>query len=132
MDGVPEQDLVVPRGLERTIAYARDAAGNRPAWDFLCSPLGVGERARLVFLFRRLADTGRIPDQGQFRKESGEIWSFKTHGGIRIAAFPHKRVWFLTHGLIKKRDRWPRTELERAERIRAEHLLRWIRTRTEP
>jgi len=123
VDAVPDEDLVVPRGLARTIAYARDAAGRRPAREFLDGLPGP-DRDRLVALFRYIATNGWLGSTRQFRKERGSIWSFKLPSGVRVAAFSSGRVWYLTHGFIKQRERWPRTELERAERIRREHLER--------
>lgn len=123
MDAVPDEDLVVPRGLARTIAYARDAAGRRPARDFMGSLASV-DLKQLGAQFDHLAATGYLGNTRQFRKERGQIWTFKTRSGARIAAFQQGRVWYLTHGFVKQRDRWPRTELERAERIRMEHLER--------
>ena len=130
MDAVPAEDLVVPRGLERTVAYASDRAGRRWALDFLQHEVGEAEGLQLRHLFTQLADIGRIPSPRKFRKERGDIWAFKTASGARIAAFQSGRVWYLTHGFIKKQDRWPSNELERAERIRWEQLQRNRGTRT--
>src|SRR6185369_10843940 len=55
MDGVSDEDLVVPRGLARTVAYARDAAGRRPAWEFLHGEIPARDRAQLFHLFVLLA-----------------------------------------------------------------------------
>lgn len=123
MDAVPDQDLAVPRGLARTIAYARDATGACPAREFVLA-LPMPARQRLWNQFAQMAAHGRIATR-HFRKESGCIWSFKLTSGERVPAFSLGRVWYLTHGFKKQRDRWPRTELERAERIRQEHL-RWM------
>ena len=71
-----------------------------------------------------LAADGHLGNPRHFKKEQGHIWAFKLSSGVRMAAFQHGRVWYLTHGFEKQRDRWPRMELERAERIRREHLER--------
>lgn len=126
MDGVSDEDLVVARGLARTVAYARDATGRRPAWEFLHEEIPARDRAQLFHLFNLLAATGRIANQRKFRKERGEIWGIKSVE-VRIAAFQHGRAWFLTHGFFKRADKWPAAELERAERIRWEHLVRQLR-----
>jgi hypothetical protein len=123
MDGVAEEDLVVPRGRSRTLAYATDASASRPAKDFLDTQTADRIRVQFFLYFTLLADEGRIANVQKFRKERGNIWGFKV-SDARIASFSHGRAWFLTHGFRKKRDRWPATELARAERIRWEHLLR--------
>jgi hypothetical protein len=124
MDDVPDEDLVVPRGRSRTIAFARDASGARPAKQFLEQDVPVSLRMRLRATFRFLAEEGRIDSTKWFKKERGDIWAFKT-GNIRVACFSKGRVWYLTHGFVKRRDRWPAEELSRAERIRWEHLM-WM------
>jgi hypothetical protein len=126
MDDVADDDLVVPRGRARTVAYARDASGDRPALEFLESH--VSERQYLQFhqYFQILAELGWLSNPKQFRKEREDIWGFKA-GKARIACFSKGRVWFLTHGFMKKRDRWPPEELNRALRIRWEHLVRMNR-----
>ena len=124
MDGVADEDLVVARGQQCTVAWARDAAGRRWAKEFLESKDVPGkDRARIERWCQVLAETGRICNQEQFKKEAGEIWTFKSYQ-VRIGAFRVGRVWYLTHGFIKKRDGWPRQQQERAERIRTEHMNR--------
>lgn len=121
MDGVSDHDLV-ERGSERTVAFAVDAAGRRQAREFLeSSEVTDTEQARIERVCKQLAQVGRVNNRELFRKEDGEIWGIKAHQ-IRIGAFQVGRTWFLTHGFRKKQDRWPPAELERAERIRKEHL----------
>jgi hypothetical protein len=123
VDGVAEEDLVVPRGRSRTLAFARDASAIRPAKDFLDTQTSDRERVQFFLYFTLLAEEGRIANVQKFRKERGNIWGFKV-SDARIASFSRGRVWCLTHGFRKKRDRWPANEIARAERIRWEHLLR--------
>ena len=69
-------------------------------------------------------------DPELFKKLNGNIWEFrtfynKTH--FRIFAFWDKSqgqqtLVLSTHGLIKKTDRTPKTDLEKAERIREQYL----------
>jgi hypothetical protein len=57
------------------------------------------------------------------KKERDSIWAFKSCQ-IRIGCFQDGNEWVLTHGFVKKCNNWPKSELERADRIRAEHLAR--------
>jgi hypothetical protein len=131
VDDVSEEDLAVPRGLARTIAYARERSGRRPAAEFLAAEASPAEVLQLRHLFQHLAATGALASTRKFRKERGDIWGFKLGSGVRVAAFPHGRVWYLTHAFRKQRDRWPVAELTRAERIRWEHLV-WLRSHRVP
>jgi len=124
LDDVSDEDLVVPRGRSRTIAYARDGSGVRPAKVFLEQEIPFALRMRLLATFKLLAEEGRIGSAKWFKKERGDIWAFKA-GNVRMACFSKGRVWYLTHGFVKKRDRWPVEEFSRAERVRWEHLV-WM------
>jgi len=92
-----------------------------PAREFIEDELNDSERRKLAVLFQRMADTGQINNKEQFRKEAGEIFAFKRHQ-IRIGCFQAGGCWFLTHGFRKKANAWPPAQLQRAERIRTEHL----------
>ena len=71
-----------------------------------------------------------INDPELFKKLTDNIWEFrtlynKTH--FRIFAFWDKSqgqqtLVLSTHGLIKKTDRTPKTDLEKAERIREQYF----------
>ena len=91
MNGVAEEDLVVPRGRSRTLAYARDGAATRPAKDFLDTQASDRERGQFFLYFTLLANEGRIANVQKFRKERGNIWGFKVSDG-RVASFSHGRV----------------------------------------
>jgi phage-related protein len=79
------------------------------------------DKAKLGALFQRMADSGRIHNVQKFKKVEGMVFEFKSFQ-IRIGCFQERREWFLTHGFMKKQDKWPRRELERAQTIRDEHL----------
>lgn len=69
-------------------------------------------------------------DPELFKKLNDNIWEFrtlfnKTH--FRIFAFwdkskGHETLVFSTHGLIKKTDKTPKSDLEKAERIREQYF----------
>ena len=69
-------------------------------------------------------------DSGIFKKLRGDIWEFRTrHNGIqiRLLAFWDKTertntLVIATHGFIKKIDKVPGNEIERAKRIREKYF----------
>jgi hypothetical protein len=118
-----EQDVVI-RGTMRVIAYARDAAGQAHAQAFLALEVPPKDAARLSHWFRVVAEHGeRSANREAFRHEAGEIWAFKSFQ-TRVATYRSGHTWFLLCGFLKKSDKWPKQELERAERIRREHIAR--------
>jgi hypothetical protein len=117
------EDVIVVGAL-RTVAYARDASGRAHARDFFEGECPATDRVRLDRWFGKIAEHGeRVARDGSFKHEAGPIHAFKS-GQERIATFRVGNTWFLTHGFIKKRDTWPRTQLARAERIRLESIAR--------
>lgn len=121
-------EQLVEKGPARTVAYAIDANGCMPARDFLESTKGKhaptkAELAGLHHLFKVMTQQGKITNDEQFKKERGEIFGFKKYQA-RIAAFQIGDVWYLTHGFKKKKDKWPNSEITKAERIREEHIKR--------
>jgi hypothetical protein len=117
-------DDVIVVGTLRIIAYARDASGQARARTFLEDECSRTDAVRLSRCFHLVAFHGeRAARQEAFKHELGSIHAFKGHRA-RIAAFRSGNIWFLTHGFLKQRARWPVSQIERAERIRFEHLMR--------
>ena len=114
-------DIVIVRGSARTVAHGVCQNGSVPSREFIES-LEMKERAKLLALFLLLANFGKITNKQKFRHERDEIWGFKPTSQIRIAAFHIDEYWILTHGFKKKSQKWPMAELDRADRIRSEHL----------
>ena len=69
-------------------------------------------------------------DPKLFEKLEGEIWCFRTRFlklQYRVFAFwdkstTIKTLVFATHGIVKKTQKTPKSEIERAERIRQEYF----------
>ncbi len=111
------------------VQYAIDAQGRQPAETFLAE-LQVDRRAEyigLLALFQRYADFGVLHNREQFKQLAGTdptLVEFKK-GQARVLGFYNgPGVLVLTHGLIKKRDRLDPADIDRAHRIRAEHIAR--------
>ncbi len=120
-DRHPDADIV-HRGQWGSVEYAVCANGDRLAENFILS-LKLPDRQKIANLFVFISETGMIKNREKFKKVERKIWEFKCHQ-IRIGCFQVERRWILTHGFIKKQDKWPSSELIRAERVMAEHIGR--------
>ena len=100
----------------RTIVYAVDKNGRSPGKQFFDS-LPVEDQTKLMSLFARLADHGRIANSEKFQKLEGSCYEFKSFQIRMPCFFLPDGVVLITHGFRKKRDRAPRQEIERAKRI---------------
>ena len=90
---------------------------------------GLDQKAvRKVFYNIDLAE--QCNDPRLFKKLQNDIWEFRTNFGgrqIRLLAFwdkemETKTLVFATHGFIKKIDKVPKNEIERAINIRAKYF----------
>lgn len=122
-DNLPSSDILVV-GTLRVVAYARDSKGHAHALAFLEAECPTKDKKRLLHTMRVLCDLGEAAThRDAFRHEAGAIHALKSFQA-RVACFRDGNVWLLTHGFLKKKDVWPKAELERALRIMAEHLAR--------
>ena len=91
--------------------------------------LDLDEKSRLKIIFN--IDKSKIKNDNElFKKLKGEIWEFitlynKTY--LRLFAFWDKTdkkdtVVISTHGIIKKTDKTPKIEIERAESLRVKYF----------
>ncbi|MBN2022081.1 MAG: type II toxin-antitoxin system RelE/ParE family toxin [Pirellulales bacterium] len=103
-----------------TVEYVVLRNGHALAAEFI-STLEQPNQAKLAMLFKRMADSGRIHNTQKFKKVDRDIYEFKS-SQIRIGCFRVGRSWILTHGFIKKKNRWPQSELDRANNIRDEFM----------
>jgi hypothetical protein len=113
-------------GSQFTIEFAEVGDGSMPAKSFL-DHQEPKFQARMYALFKRLGDSGRIANQEQFKKLTGEFWEFKSFQ-IRMPCYfaPGRRL-VVTHGFIKKKDAVSRQEKERAASIKAEYEARRLK-----
>jgi phage-related protein len=89
--------------------------------------LGEKERSKIYFNIRK---SQCITDNELFKKLNDNIWEFRTlynSKAYRLFAFWDKSrkvetVIISTHGILKKTQKTPTKEIEKAENIRIEYL----------
>jgi phage-related protein len=90
---------------------------------------GLDEKARDKILYN-IWKSRSVSDKELFKKLKGEIWEFRTLFNktyYRLFAFWDKTnrdvtVVISTHGLIKKTDKIPQLEIDRAEFLRTKYF----------
>jgi len=91
--------------------------------------LGLNEKSRDKIIFN--IDKSKVKtDKDLFKKLKGEIWEFRTLYNktyYRIFAFWDKEdtqqtLVLATHGIVKKTDKTPEKEIEKAEKIRQNYF----------
>jgi len=84
--------------------------------------LNETDRKRLIALLEHTAEHGPPTNREKFQKLDGDIFEFKSYQDRILCFFQPRKVLVLTHGFRKKKDRAPKEEIERAERLRKEYL----------
>lgn len=91
--------------------------------------LEMDEKSRNKVIFN--IDKAKITnDNNLFKKLKGEIWEFRTlynNTHCRLFAFwdkeeKHETLVLTTHGIIKKTDKTPEKEIEKADQIRLKYF----------
>lgn len=96
------------------------------ALDFL-DKLDLKTRTKIYYNLRKAQ---AVNDPRLFKKLSPEIWEFRTlYAGLhyRMLAFwdredCERTLVLVSHGLVKKRSKIPKLEIERARQIRAQYF----------
>ena len=102
--------------LKFKIQFLEDAS------EFLDS-LDEKDRDKIIY---NIYKSQIIDDKDLFKKIAGEIWEFRTlynKTKYRLLAFWDKTnktvsIVIATHGFIKKTDKTPKSDIEKAERLR--------------
>lgn len=85
------------------------------------------DATRIAYLFSRTVEYGPPRNELQCRALEGKhaqgLYEFKAPGGARILWFYDKnRIIICTHGFVKKGQKTPRREIDRAQSIRQLYL----------
>lgn len=120
---IPPEDSLVVRGAKLAIWYAVKSNGKMLARQFYHERV-KSDQAKLMRLFERYAEHGRIWNETDFKWLKNGIGEFKIHGG-RVLCFEHDGDVFLTHGCEKLPKKEFQNEIVRALNIREMHLSRF-------
>jgi phage-related protein len=117
---MPVRPIIHYEGTRFIVEGAISANGECESKVFLDS-LRDAERAKIFKIIKRLADFGVIHNREQFKKVEGDFWEFKEfQRRILMYYLPNRRI-VLTHGFIKKVDKIPKAEIDRAKAIMREY-----------
>lgn len=115
--------------MNRTVIFYRTVNGKCPVQEFIDSLPGKVAQ-KIVWVLKLLEDLEIIPSS-YFKKLVGteEIWECRIQFGsnaYRIFCFFIDNTVVLTHGFVKKSQKTPGGEIERAEAYRRDFLKRRV------
>jgi phage-related protein len=114
--------------VNKTVVFYKTADGKCPVQDFL-DPLPGKVAQKIVWVLKLLEDLDVVPSS-YFKKLIGteEIWECRIQFGSNayrlLCFFLDRSVVVLTHGFVKKSQKTPVHEIERAEVYRRDFLKR--------
>ncbi|MBI3584788.1 MAG: type II toxin-antitoxin system RelE/ParE family toxin [Nitrospinae bacterium] len=114
--------------MHRNVIFYKTEDGKCPVKDFLDSLPGKAAQ-KVTWVLKLLEDLNMIPSS-YFKKLIGseEIWECRIQFGSNayriFCFFTANSMVVLTHGFIKKSQKAPRNEIERAEAYRKDFLKR--------
>jgi phage-related protein len=116
--------------MKRLVIFYKTVDGKCPVWEFLDS-LSAKVAQKVLWTLKLLEDLEFLPSS-YFKKLTGTdgIWECRDQSGFniyRIFCFMDSQsMVILTHGFIKKSQKTPRQEIERAEVYKKDFLSRRI------
>jgi phage-related protein len=114
--------------VNRSVVFYKTADGRCPVQDFLDSLPGRVVQ-KIVWVLKLLEDLDIVPSS-YFKKLMGtdEIWECRIQFGLNayrlLCFFLDGSIVVLTHGFVKKSQKTPVHEIERAEAYRRDFLKR--------
>lgn len=109
--------LFLYQGQAFTIEWYYDDKGKSVAREFFLA-LDEDRKADLLALAKRLGETGQIRDITKFRNEGDKIFAFKPQPERFLCFFFTGRKVIITNGFVKKSDKMPPGEKDRALRLK--------------
>ena len=113
--------------MNKEIIFYRKANGECPVEDFL-DPLPARIAQKVIWTLNLIEDLERVPAH-YFCKLAGtdNIWEFRIKLGsniYRVFAFMDGHKVIVTNGFIKKTQKSPTNEIEKAENYKRDYLSR--------
>lgn len=117
------KEFVIYQGVAFTLEWYFNAKGQSQAREYYLS-LDDAERRKVLFLFKRMGDLGRIVDQAKFRNEGDKVFAFKPQPYRFLSFFVVGSKIIVTNGFRKKTDKLPTGEKETAVKAMTDYHTR--------
>lgn len=116
-------EYIAFEGEEFTIEWYFDNKGKSISLDYLES-LDEKEQAKLFELMKLIGNAGIIKNKTKFRNEGEKIYAFKPQPHRFLCFFFEGQKIIVTNGFHKKTDKLPKSEKERALKIKNDYEAR--------
>jgi len=112
-----KKEFVAYRGDYFTIEWYFNFKGKSQPLEYYYAMNNIQKR-KLLMLFKRMGDFGKISDKTKFRNEKDGIYAFKPQPDRLLAFFTKDKKIIITEGFYKKDDKLPQNIRKRSIKIR--------------
>lgn len=119
----PEKERIAYQGLAFTIEWYWDPQSRSPPLEYF-ERLPESRQDDLLMPLKRMGDVGRIFDKTKFRNEGDQIFAFKPQPDRFLCFFTTGRKIIITNAFVKKSNKLPPGEKDRALRAKADYEAR--------
>lgn len=109
------REYIAYKGQEFQIEWYYPPTGESQAFEYY-QELNLGDRVKVLKLFRMIGDTGKIRDESKFRNEGDKVYAFKPQPHRFLSFFVEGKKIIVVSAFWKKQDKLPKGEKERALR----------------
>ena len=118
-----KNDCIAYRGSIFNIEWFYDTKGNSQSYDYYCD-LSNKQKRKILLLFKRIGDFGKINDKTKFRYEGDNIFAFKPQPDRFLSFFVEGKKIIVAIAFKKKSQKLPKNEKEKAISCRYDYLKR--------
>ena len=111
------------RGEKFTIEWYFDAKDKSHVLDYFLE-LDEDRQDKFLYLLKRMGDMGQIKDKTKFRNEEDGIYAFKPKPDRFLCFFVIGRRIILSNAFEKRQDKLPKSEKEKALKIKEDYQMR--------
>lgn len=107
------REYIAYEGEKFTIEWFFTKDGKSPSLEYY-NMLDRSQKIKLLMLFKRMGDLGKIIDKTKFNNEGDKIYAFKPQPDRFLCFFVQQQKIIITNGFCKKQSKLPHNEKERA------------------
>ncbi len=111
------------KGLKYTIEWYYSPKGKSQVFEYYIALTSL-ERRKVLMLFKRMGDFGKINDKTKFRNEGDKIYAFKSQPNRFLSFFIEGGKIVITNAFKKKSDKLPKNEKLKAMEYRIDYISR--------
>ncbi len=99
-------EYVAYKGEYFTIEWYFNSKGNSQPLDYF-HDMKDSQKRKLLILFKRMGDFGKISDKTKFRNEHDGVYAFKPQPDRFLSFFTDNKKIIVTEAFLKKGDKLP-------------------------